>query len=97
MAHASRPYNRVTPLTSVIFLQLEAEHAIPQDQKFYCPYLECSALMIIIDPEPSTETPCIACSRALCYFCRTRAHPGLTCGEVKVSVPLLMMSIPPRS
>ena len=70
----------------IAWVQLEAEYAIPHDRKFWCPYLECSALMGVVNPEPSIETPCVACGRALCFFCRTAAHPGLTCGEVKVSL-----------
>ena len=66
-------------------MQLEAEHAIPAASKFYCPYLECSALMVVKNAVPGKATPCIACQKLLCLYCRSRAHPGLTCGEVKVS------------
>ena len=66
-------------------LQLEAEHAIPADRKFYCPFLECSALMVVTQAVPGQQTPCTQCRRPLCFYCRTKAHPGFTCGEAKVS------------
>ena len=76
-----------TSADAAVLVQLEAEHAIPADRKFYCPYLQCSALMVVNKAEPGVNTPCVACRKPLCFYCRTRPHPGLSCGEVKVSKP----------
>ena len=67
-------------------MQLEAEHAIPAEQRFYCPNVECSTLMIVEKAEAGQETPCVACKEALCFYCRTKAHAGLSCSEAKVSL-----------
>ena len=69
----------LTGAVAAVLVQLEAEHAIPADCKFYCPHLECSAVMVVNKAEPGITTPCVACqSIALSVFGLDLCCPVLT-------------------
>ncbi|KAL2934139.1 hypothetical protein RDABS01_017258 [Bienertia sinuspersici] len=49
-------------------------------QKFYCPYKDCSVLMVD-DGEEVRESECPSCRRLFCARCQVRWHEGVTCEE----------------
>lgn len=51
------------------------------DSKFYCPFKDCSALMIDDKENVIEEAECPHCSRLFCAQCRVPWHAGLSCGE----------------
>eukprot|EP00252_Welwitschia_mirabilis_P018648 TRINITY_DN4148_c0_g2_i1.p1 TRINITY_DN4148_c0_g2~~TRINITY_DN4148_c0_g2_i1.p1 ORF type:complete len:363 (-),score=43.83 TRINITY_DN4148_c0_g2_i1:282-1370(-) len=68
-----------------------AESTIPEAQKFYCPFKDCSALLHndLAGVGTSTETRCVKqaecpeCRRLFCANCRTSWHEGLEYFELK--------------
>ncbi|XLR33361.1 hypothetical protein S83_061261 [Arachis hypogaea] len=46
----------------------------------YCPFKDCSALMIVDDDTP-TESKCPSCNRQICVTCGEVWHHGSTCEE----------------
>ncbi|KAL4301146.1 hypothetical protein AHAS_Ahas17G0271700 [Arachis hypogaea] len=46
----------------------------------YCPFKDCSALMIVDDDSP-TESECPSCNRQICVTCEAVWHHGITCKE----------------
>lgn len=65
------------------------EAAIPQSDKFYCPFKECSALLIInkgkleVVNESSCGSECPNCKRMFCLRCNVPWHDSITCEEFK--------------
>ena len=73
------------------------EAQIPESDKVYCPYSNCSALMTLStlargpqDPESSsstnpsfsvTATKCQKCNRLFCIECRVPWHNDMTCDD----------------
>ncbi|KAL6197553.1 hypothetical protein ACLB2K_033161 [Fragaria x ananassa] len=56
-------------------------------EKFYCPYQDCSAMMIYDGEELVRESTCPHCQRMFCAQCRVAWHVGMDCGEFqKLSV-----------
>lgn len=51
------------------------------DDKFYCPFKDCSALMIDEKEKAIIDAECPHCSRMFCAQCRVPWHAGLSCGE----------------
>ncbi|KAK8952271.1 hypothetical protein KSP39_PZI003667 [Platanthera zijinensis] len=51
------------------------------DSKFYCPFKDCSALMIDDKDNEIKDAECPHCSRLFCAHCRVPWHAGLSCGE----------------
>ncbi|PKU73819.1 probable E3 ubiquitin-protein ligase RNF144A-B isoform X1 [Dendrobium catenatum] len=51
------------------------------NDKFYCPFKDCSALMINDEEEVITDAECPHCSRLFCAQCRVPWHEGLSCDE----------------
>nr|GEX19392.1 receptor protein-tyrosine kinase CEPR1-like [Tanacetum cinerariifolium] len=56
------------------------ESLIPESDKFYCPFLSCSTLLIK-DDKSITKTNCPLCKRSLCALCRVPWHSNFTCYE----------------
>ncbi|CAJ2644724.1 putative E3 ubiquitin-protein ligase RNF217-like protein [Trifolium pratense] len=50
-------------------------------EKFYCPFVDCSALLINDGTEPVRNLECPNCNRMLCGLCKVRSHEGLGCSE----------------
>ena len=74
-------------------LQVELEAAIPEASKFWCPHPDCSALMVLDTSGPMQQEQCPSCHRALCAWCRSPWHTGLTCGENKVRPHLTVVLV----
>jgi E3 ubiquitin-protein ligase RNF144 len=51
--------------------------------KFYCPFKDCSALLINDAPVEIRETECPHCHRLFCASCRVPWHSGIKCEEFK--------------
>ncbi|KAM3257711.1 hypothetical protein ACQJBY_049808 [Aegilops geniculata] len=58
------------------------------DLKFYCPFKDCSALLIDDDPRPGdggaaalTNVECPHCNRMFCAQCKVPWHEGVDCAE----------------
>ncbi|XP_042018853.1 probable E3 ubiquitin-protein ligase RNF217 [Salvia splendens] len=47
----------------------------------YCPYRDCSELIINECDMPTTKCACPACKRLVCYACRAPWHAGFRCSE----------------
>ena len=55
-----------------------------QVPKFYCPYNDCSVMMVVEnekDEECVGETKCPACRRMFCPKCKVPWHPEINCDE----------------
>ncbi|XP_028786932.1 E3 ubiquitin-protein ligase RNF144A-like [Neltuma alba] len=58
------------------------EAVIPAEEKFYCPYKDCSALLIDDGGERTiTESECPNCGRLFCAKCMVPWHSGIDCDE----------------
>ncbi|TVU09538.1 hypothetical protein EJB05_43021 [Eragrostis curvula] len=55
--------------------------AVVGDNKFYCPFKDCSALLINDGEEEIRETECPHCRRPFCVRCRVPWHGGIKCEE----------------
>ncbi|KAL3511978.1 hypothetical protein ACH5RR_024695 [Cinchona calisaya] len=63
--------------------EVRSEATILDSQKFYCPYKNCSA-MLVSDAEEEIvirESECPVCRRLFCAKCRVPWHPGFECEE----------------
>ncbi|XP_078435775.1 E3 ubiquitin-protein ligase RSL1-like [Wolffia australiana] len=62
------------------------ESALSFQVKFYCPFPDCSALLINEGDDegrPLTEALCLHCMRVCCAQCRVPWHVGKSCEEFK--------------
>ncbi|KAF7146646.1 hypothetical protein RHSIM_Rhsim04G0115400 [Rhododendron simsii] len=50
-------------------------------EKFYCPFKDCSALMIDDGGGAIAEAECPNCNRLFCARCKVPWHPGIECSE----------------
>lgn len=57
------------------------EAAIPEEDKFYCPYRECSALMIHDGKKIVGQWECPHCKRMFCVQCKVPWHDSITCED----------------
>ncbi|GAB2291592.1 hypothetical protein Dimus_025848 [Dionaea muscipula] len=65
--------------------RLQCESVILASQKFYCPFKDCSALLIDDGGEAMTRTECPNCKRMFCAECKVAWHEGASCDEYKRS------------
>ncbi|KAL3634063.1 hypothetical protein CASFOL_021117 [Castilleja foliolosa] len=56
---------------------------IPESQKLYCPFRDCSAMLVNDSVESLKQTHCLVCSRAFCAECRVPWHSEFTCKEFR--------------
>ena len=61
--------------------KLLCESVILASQKFYCPFKECSALLIDDGGEMVTQSECPSCFRLFCAQCKVGWHDGIDCAE----------------
>lgn len=54
---------------------------IPESQKVYCPFNDCSAMFVDDSRALITEVKCLVCHRSFCAKCRVPWHPEFTCKE----------------
>ncbi|CAH9148731.1 unnamed protein product [Cuscuta epithymum] len=57
------------------------ESLILGSQKFYCPFRDCSAIMVDDGEEEVTVSECPECRRLFCARCRVVWHAGIDCEE----------------
>lgn len=57
------------------------EAMIPGAQKFYCPFKDCSAMLIADGEEVIWESECPTCRRLFCAQCQVPWHSGINCIE----------------
>ncbi|KAL6544476.1 hypothetical protein OROMI_023338 [Orobanche minor] len=61
---------------------LLCEALILEAEKFYCPYKDCSALLINDGAAAAVvESECPECRRLFCAQCKAAWHAGVNCGE----------------
>lgn len=60
---------------------LICESMIMDSQKFYCPFKNCSAMLVKDSNEVIRESECPICRRLFCAQCRTPWHSGIECAE----------------
>lgn len=54
-------------------------------QKFYCPFKDCSAMLVDDGGEAVTRSECPICRRLFCARCKVSWHVGLECGEFQMT------------
>lgn len=54
---------------------------IEESQKLYCPFRDCSIMMVNDSGEDITEAKCPICQRLFCAQCQVPWHPEFTCKE----------------
>ncbi|XP_057773443.1 E3 ubiquitin-protein ligase RSL1-like isoform X1 [Salvia miltiorrhiza] len=54
---------------------------IPESQKLYCPFRDCSALLVNDHGDAFEKLRCLVCSRWFCAQCRVPWHVDFTCKE----------------
>ncbi|KAK2645120.1 hypothetical protein Ddye_020315 [Dipteronia dyeriana] len=59
------------------------EAVILGDQKFYCPFKDCSALLIDEGGEAIRQSECPNCNRLFCAQCKVAWHFGMECAEFR--------------
>lgn len=62
------------------------EAVILGSEKFYCPFMDCSALLIddrCGRNEVIIQSECPECNRLFCVECKVPWHPGITCEEFR--------------
>ncbi|CAO2841632.1 unnamed protein product [Amaranthus hypochondriacus] len=60
---------------------LLCESVILSSQKFYCPFKDCSALLVDDGSEMITMSECPNCHRLFCAQCKVGWHDGVECAE----------------
>ncbi|KAJ1700492.1 hypothetical protein LUZ63_000271 [Rhynchospora breviuscula] len=71
-------------LPSEVFERWEnalCESMLLDAQNFYCPFKDCSALMVDDGDETVTRAECPSCRRLFCAACKVAWHAGLSCEE----------------
>ncbi|XP_027908242.1 probable E3 ubiquitin-protein ligase RNF144A-B [Vigna unguiculata] len=61
------------------------ENVVLGSQKFYCPFKDCSAMMICDAGEVVTSSECPHCNRLFCAQCKVSWHAGIDCKEFQRS------------
>ncbi|KAL2336355.1 hypothetical protein Fmac_010801 [Flemingia macrophylla] len=57
------------------------ENLLLESQKFYCPFKDCSAMLIYDAEEVVTASECPHCNRLFCAQCKVSWHAGVECRE----------------
>ncbi|GFQ02132.1 probable E3 ubiquitin-protein ligase rnf217 [Phtheirospermum japonicum] len=60
-----------------------SESVILATQKFYCPFKDCSALLVDDKNEAIAESECPDCNRLFCAQCKVPWHSGIDCTGFK--------------
>ncbi|KAJ4761113.1 RING/U-box superfamily protein [Rhynchospora pubera] len=71
-------------LPSDVFERWESalcESVVLGAHKFYCPFEDCSALMVDDGEETVTRSECPSCRRLFCAACKVAWHSGFSCEE----------------
>ncbi|GKC71355.1 zinc finger, C6HC-type containing protein [Tanacetum coccineum] len=62
------------------------ESLIKGSEKFYCPFKDCSALLVDDDGEAVTSSECPHCNRLFCAQCKVSWHAGMDCEECQILI-----------
>ncbi|PIN21645.1 Ubiquitin--protein ligase [Handroanthus impetiginosus] len=54
---------------------------IPESQKLYCPFRDCSAMLVNDSGQVRRKIKCLICKRPFCAECRVPWHSDFTCKE----------------
>ncbi|KAJ0816987.1 putative transcription factor C2H2 family [Helianthus annuus] len=57
------------------------ESLIMESQKFYCPFKDCSAMLVDDGGVVVTQSECPSCNRLFCAQCKVAWHCGISCVE----------------
>ncbi|KAF5801375.1 putative transcription factor C2H2 family [Helianthus annuus] len=57
------------------------ESVIMESQKFYCPFKDCSAMLVDDGGVVVTQSECPNCNRLFCAQCKVAWHCGISCVE----------------
>ncbi|KAF8059963.1 hypothetical protein N665_1223s0021 [Sinapis alba] len=52
-------------------------------EKVYCPFENCSAMMVVEGDDKVTATECPSCHRLFCAQCKVTWHEGIGCNELQ--------------
>ncbi|KAE8689177.1 GDSL esterase/lipase 5 [Hibiscus syriacus] len=64
------------------------ESAFLGSEKFYCPYNDCSVLLINDGERVIKKSKCPFCKRKFCVLCKVPWHSGFSCAEFQKLEPL---------
>ena len=65
--------------------EVRTETLIPAAQKFYCPFMDCSAMLVDDNEgEAVRESECPVCRRLFCAACYVPWHSGVECEEYRM-------------
>ncbi|KAI6679802.1 hypothetical protein NL676_033683 [Syzygium grande] len=80
------------------------EALILEAERFYCPFTDCSALLIDEGGAVVRESECPSCRRLFCAQCRVPWHAGLKCREFRAlnegengSEDIMLLKVAPAS
>ncbi|PSR89385.1 E3 ubiquitin-protein like, partial [Actinidia chinensis var. chinensis] len=75
--------SRMPGEVAAMWEDLLCEAAITAEEKFYCPFRDCSAMLVNDDDggEGITECECPVCHRLFCARCYVPWHVGVGCEE----------------
>uniref|UniRef100_K7MC80 RBR-type E3 ubiquitin transferase n=1 Tax=Glycine max TaxID=3847 RepID=K7MC80_SOYBN len=63
------------------------ESVIPEKDKFYCPFNDCSALLLCSEPHKGMivrASNCPHCKRIVCVQCRAPWHAEISCDKFQM-------------
>ncbi|KAL6224323.1 PREDICTED: probable E3 ubiquitin-protein ligase RNF217-like [Fragaria vesca subsp. vesca] len=63
------------------WLSVLCESLVLESEKFYCPFKDCSAMLIDDGKEVIRESECPNCRRLFCAQCKVSWHAGIDCAE----------------
>ena len=66
------------------WLQMEAEAAVGEGVRLFCPNPQCSQLLVADDKREDTPMDCPHCTQPLCANCGVTWHQGMTCQAYQV-------------
>jgi E3 ubiquitin-protein ligase RNF144 len=63
---------------------MEAEAAVGEGVRLFCPNPQCSQLLVADDKRADTPMDCPHCTQLLCANCGVTWHQGMTCQAYQV-------------
>ena len=63
---------------------MSCEVLIDDSDKFYCPFADCSALLINDETEAVIKAECPNFNRMFCALCKVPWHEGIECSEFEM-------------
>jgi ribonuclease HI len=77
----------LTPELFHVMIQRIKESSIPAEEKVYCPYPKCSALMSKAEIHGQVAGPqiCVRCQGMFCMYCNVPWHKNMRCDDYKMT------------